>query len=329
MKIYKIKEICHLEKGKQIDTTLLNDNNPYKYINGGIKQTGYYTSYNTEGEAVLVSEGGASCGYVNYINEKFWCGCHCYKLTECKCLTKYLYYALKGNQDKLMALRTGTAMPNIKKSTFQAMELNLNENIFEQETVINTLDKVQLVIDAKKAELNDLDVLVKSRFIEMFGDPILNEKNWNTEIWENVLIIVNGRNQKGVEDDDGHYLICGSGGVIGKASQYLVNANSVIVGRKGNINKPILMREKYWNVDTAFGLEPNIEKINADYLYMFCKFFDFETLNKAVTIPSLTKSDLLKIEMPIPPIELQNQFADFVKQVDKSKFSCYTSDSYN
>mgnify|MGYP002531584330 CR=1 FL=1 len=54
---------------------------------------------------------------------------------------------------------------------------------------------------------------------------------------------------------------------------------------------------------------------------MFCNFFDFKILNKAVTIPSLTKADLLKIIIPIPPIELQERFADFVAQVDKSKFA--------
>lgn len=53
--IYKIKEICHLEKGKQIDTTLLNDGNLYEYINSEIKESGYCNMYNTEGEAVLVS----------------------------------------------------------------------------------------------------------------------------------------------------------------------------------------------------------------------------------------------------------------------------------
>lgn len=83
------------------------------------------------------------------------------------------------------------------------------------------------------------------------------------------------------------------------------------------------MREKYWNVDTAFGIEPNKDFINVDYLYMFCIFFDFERLNKAVTIPSLTKMDLLNIEMPIPEITIQNQFAEFVKQSDKSKYRNY------
>lgn len=165
MKTFKIKEICHLEKGKQIDTTLLNDNNPYKYINGGIKESGYYTSYNTEGETILVSEGGASCGYVNFISEKFWCGCHCYKLTECKFLPRYIYYALKGNQDKLMALRTGAAMPNIKKTTFQEMELKLNTDCHEQEVIVSKLDKIQKALDLKKQQILALDDLIKSRFI--------------------------------------------------------------------------------------------------------------------------------------------------------------------
>ena len=138
--------------------------------------------------------------------------------------------------------------------------------------------------------------------------------------WNNVLTIKNGRNQKQVENPTGKYPICGSGGVMGYADDYITEKNSVIVGRKGNINKPILMREKFWNVDTAFGLEPNTDILLVDYLYLYCLFFDFETLNKAVTIPSLTKSDLLNIDMPVPPIDLQNEFAEFVEQTDKLKF---------
>ena len=67
MKEVKLREICRIEKGKQIDTSQLRTDSPYKYINGGIKESGYYHEYNTDSEAVLVSEGGASCGYVNYV----------------------------------------------------------------------------------------------------------------------------------------------------------------------------------------------------------------------------------------------------------------------
>lgn len=154
----------------------------------------------------------------------------------------------------------------------------------------------------------------------MFGDFRINDAIWPKIAWRDVLTIRNGKNQKAVESPKGAYPICGSGGEMGRADQYITSGNSVIIGRKGNINKPILMREPFWNVDTAFGLEPHVDKLLVEYLYYFCLLFDFEKLNKAVTIPSLTKNDLLQIEMPIPPIRLQQQFSELIRQVDKSKF---------
>ena len=195
----------------------------------------------------------------------------------------------------------------------------------KQQKIVDNLDKVSNLISLRKQQLSRLDELVKSRFIEMFGDVITNSKKWEVKNWNSVLSIKNGRNQKQVENPTGKYPICGSGGIMGYADDYITTENSVIVGRKGNINKPILMREKYWNVDTAFGLEPKTDVLLVDYLYMYCVFFNFETLNKAVTIPSLTKADLLNIEMPVPPLDLQNQFADFVEQVDKSKLAVQKS----
>ena len=154
----------------------------------------------------------------------------------------------------------------------------------------------------------------------MFGDIHSNDKKWNRNKWEDVLIIKNGKNQKKVESFNGKYPIYGSGGIIGFANDYICNENSIIIGRKGSINKPILVKTKFWNVDTAFGLEPIKEKIKSDYLYYFCYFYNFEKHNKTVTIPSLTKKDLLNIEISIPPITLQNQFSEIVKQIDKQKF---------
>ena len=154
----------------------------------------------------------------------------------------------------------------------------------------------------------------------MFGDPIKNEKGWEVKKWEEILKIINGKNQRKVESKNGKYDIFGSGGKIGKANDWLVKENSVLIGRKGSINKPIIVKEKIWNVDTVFGLEPNIEIINCDYLYYFCYFYDFERLNKAVTIPSLTKKDLLKIDIPIPPLVLQENFVLIHKSINKLKF---------
>lgn len=128
--------------------------------------------------------------------------------------------------------------------------------------------------------------------------------------FEDVLTIKNGKNQKAVENPTGKYPIYGSGGVIGYADDYICNANTVIVGRKGSINNPIFVEEPFWNVDTAFGLEAKLDVLLPRYLYYFCKHFDFERLNKAVTIPSLTKADLLKVEIDLPKIDEQQSVID-------------------
>ena len=130
-----------------------------------------------------------------------------------------------------------------------------------------------------------------------------------------VLTIVNGRNQKQVVCDDGIYPIYGSGGIMGYANDYICKAETVVIGRKGSINKPIFVETPFWNVDTAFGLCANSEKLNPKYLYYFCEKFDFEKLNTTVTIPSLTKSNLLNVEIPLPNLEKQKQIVELLDKV--------------
>lgn len=136
-------------------------------------------------------------------------------------------------------------------------------------------------------------------------------------IFADVLEIKNGRNQKAVENPNGKYPIYGSGGIMGYADDYICDADTVIVGRKGSINNPIFVDEPFWNVDTAFGLEAKQGVLLPRYLYYFCKHFDFNRLNKAVTIPSLTKGDLLKIEIGLPSIEEQYRVVDKLSEIEE------------
>ena len=135
-------------------------------------------------------------------------------------------------------------------------------------------------------------------------------------LFGDVLEIKNGKNQKAVENPEGMYPIYGSGGVIGRADNYICEADTIVIGRKGSINNPIYVGEPFWNVDTAFGLEANQEVLLPRYLYYFCKFFDFERLNKAVTIPSLTKADLLKININVPTLEKQKAIVEQLLGID-------------
>ena len=135
-------------------------------------------------------------------------------------------------------------------------------------------------------------------------------------VFDDVLVIKNGKNQKAVENPEGQYPIYGSGGIMGYADNYTCEADTVIIGRKGSINNPIYVSEPFWNVDTAFGLSAKRELLLPKYLFYFCKKFDFEKLNKTVTIPSLTKSDLLKIKINLPNISVQQEVIDKLSKIE-------------
>ncbi|VRM97905.1 type I restriction-modification system, S subunit [Streptococcus pneumoniae] len=235
----------------------------------------------------------------------------------------FKYVVEKGLQDAVKHTH-GSTMKHLTKKYFDNIMVSYT-NLREQQRIASEMDLLSKLILRRQEQLEELNLLVKSRFNEMFGDVILNEKEWKVSKWNEILTIRNGKNQKQVEDADGKFPIYGSGGIMGYAKDWIVKKNSVIIGRKGNINKPILVRENFWNVDTAFGLEPVLEKINSEYLFYFCQLYNFEKLNKAVTIPSLTKSDLLNISIPLPPLALQNEFADFVALVDKSQLAIQKS----
>ena len=138
---------------------------------------------------------------------------------------------------------------------------------------------------------------------------------WKIKIWDDVLEIKNGKNQKAVVSDNGIYPIYGSGGIMGYANDYLCKENAVIIGRKGSINNPLFVKEKFWNVDTAFGLITNENILLPLYLYYFSLTFDFERLNTTTTIPSLTKTRLKNIQIPLPPLPQQEKI---VKVLDIS-----------
>ena len=318
MKKVKLGELVSIQTGK-LDANAAVVGGKYPFFTTA-KEISWINDYVYDDEVVLVAGNGDL--NVKYYKGKFNAYQRTYILSNnSNVRMKYLYYFLDKYIEVLRHQSIGGVIKYIKLNNLSNAQVPMM-SIPEQEKIIQNLEKIDYLISKKSQQYTELSNLVKSRFNEMFGDVILNDKEWKFSKWNEILTIRNGKNQKNVEDKNGQFPIYGSGGIIGYAKDWIVKKNSVIIGRKGNINKPILVRENFWNVDTAFGLEPTLDKINSEYLFYFCQLYNFEKLNKAVTIPSLTKSDLLDISIPLPPLSLQNEFADFVDQVDKSQFAC-------
>lgn len=96
---------------------------------------------------------------------------------------------------------------------------------------------------------------------------------------------------------------------MGRANDFLCPENCTVIGRKGSINNPIFVEEKFWNVDTAFGLA-STSSVLPKYLFYFCKSFDFTTLDNSTTLPSLTKTNIQQILFPLPPLHEQQRIVN-------------------
>lgn len=119
---YKLKQLANIVKGDQINNNQLLSNGTYYMMNGGTLPSGYLDSYNVSENTISISEGGNSCGYVQFNKERFWSGGHCYTIQNVNSLiveNKYLYHYLKHKEKEIMNLRIGTGLPNIQKKDLE------------------------------------------------------------------------------------------------------------------------------------------------------------------------------------------------------------------
>lgn len=334
----KLKDIASYSKGSQINGTELIENGEFDYLNGGINPSGKWNEANCNADTIAISEGGNSCGYVNYMRKPFWCGAHCYYLYDTVANTKYLYYALKSQQERIMKLRSGACMPNIKKSDLDNFEFIFDDDDKQQKNTTDILNKIERVIELRQKEIFYLDELVKARFVEMFGDFKINDKSWKMVSFKDCACI----DTKMIHDFTGYedYPHIGidsieknSGKLLGYrtisednviSGKYLFSSKHIIYSKiRPNLNKvalpdfdglcsadayPILVKDKICNrVFLGYTMR---SQYYLDYILAF---------SSRTNMPKVNKVQVESFVLPLPPIELQNKFAEFVQQVDKSK----------
>ena len=269
-----------------------------------------------------------------------------YKFKEV--LVSYLkVYLEEMSEINSIATRGSAGQVNISLTQSQNMRIPIPP-LNEVRRIIEEVSKYDILIDSLKQNITDIQNLIaytKSKILDLaiHGKLVLQDPNDEpaiellkrinpdftpcdnghyTQLPEGLAIckmkqitsITNGKSQKNVETLNGIYPIYGSGGVIGRANQYLCIAGSTIIGRKGTINNPIFVEEHFWNVDTAFGLKAN-DAILDKYLYYFCLSFDFSKLDKSTAMPSLTKTSIGNVLIPIPPYKEQERIVAKIDMV--------------
>ena len=143
-------------KGKQVNGEDLLEEGKYYVMNGGTEPSGYLDEYNTPANTISISEGGNSCGYVQYNTEPFWSGGHCYSLHQKDegVNYQYLYHFLKYKERDIMALRIGSGLPNVQKKDLERFEIRVLP-IEQQNRVAEILEDISAKCDLEKKILQE------------------------------------------------------------------------------------------------------------------------------------------------------------------------------
>ena len=240
---------------------------------------------------------------------------------------------------------SGSTIPHIYFKDYGKLPVRLHSPA-EQKRIVDIFASIERQIKVSKQQLDQLDSLVKSRFVEMFGDPIINSKNWQTKRLESMGELKNGVNFKSV--GNGYEVKClsvrdfkdkysiddmsqiGTVSLNGRpnASQMLKNGDIVFVRSNGNkalVGRCLAVFPKDEKLTfSGFCIRFRIESndINLDY---FLNCMKSDSMRKAMigrgaNIQNLSQAILSKLSIPIPPLSLQQEFVDFARQVNKSRF---------
>ena len=243
---------------------------------------------------------------------------------------RYLYYVLKNCKPQ----SSGTSIPQLTVPDIKKNRLELYD-ISEQERIADQLDKVSKVIELRKQELDALDSLIKARFVELFGLPVSNTKGWKTEQMGEVAPAVNYKgefddevwllNLDMVEAQTGRildYLVV-SEEEVGNSTCTFDTSNVLYSKLRPYLNKVVIPDRCGYATSELVPLQPVKTKINREYFAFMLRSDEFvNMINEKVAgakMPRVPMGDFRKFDVPVPPMELQEQFADLVHQVDKSK----------
>ncbi len=152
-------EIASATKGIQLQISKTSENGRFAHLNGGVSPSGYTDRANTPGGTIAISEGGNSCGYVQFMAEAFWCGGHCYAIIPRGIANDFLYHALKAQQTSIMALRVGSGLPNVQKTAILAFKLIFPTTVDEQTAIaaiLSDMDTELAALEARRDKTRDL-----------------------------------------------------------------------------------------------------------------------------------------------------------------------------
>ena len=335
MEYRKLQEFIDIKTGK-LDANASSENGKYPFFTCS-KDTLRINTYSYDCECVLLAGNGDL--NVKYYDGKFDAYQRTYIL-ECKnniISTKYLYYFMKKYVEVLRNQSIGGVIKYIKLSNISDALIPVH-NKEQQEKIVKEISQVEEIIDIRNKQLEELQNIIKSQFVEMFGNFEINDKKWDmTNILDVASIDTNMTKDfekyaelphigiENIEKNTGkliNYISVKESNLT--SGKYLFDDRHIIYSKiRPNLNKVATPDFKGLCSADSYPILTN-NKCRKEFLVFVLRseyFLNYIlSYSSRTNIPKVNKEQLGGFNFPLPPIELQNKFAEFVKQVDKQKF---------
>lgn len=341
MKYLRLKDACEILDSLRVPVTASNrEKGKYPYYGAnGIQD--YISDYIFDDELVLLAEDGGNFGSkekpIAYrVSGKCWVNNHAHVLKPKQGLdVDYLCYSLMFY--KVDGMVNGATRQKLTQTAMKEMKIPMR-NMGKQLQIVDELNRTVNVKEHRKQQLKLLDELVKARFVEMFGDMKINSKNWKiagfkdcADIDTNMIHDFYGYEDyphigiDSIEKETGRlvgYRTISEDGVI--SGKYLFTSKHIIYSKiRPNLNKVALPDFDGLCSADAYPILVKEAVCNREYLGYTLRsryFLDYIlTFSNRTNLPKVNKKQVESFRFPLPPIELQNQFSDFVRAIDKSK----------
>ena len=336
MEKVRLGDICVKQSSKLAQKDLENMDGSYPIFgaSGLIKKI---NTYDQKAEYVAVVKDGAGVGRTMLLPAySSVIGTLQYLIPNDNVNAKYLYYAVKSRH--LEKYYTGSAIPHIYFKDYKSEPIILFDRIAQKKIVL-VLERVEKIIEKQKQQLEMLDTLIKARFIEMFGDQKANPFEWPQTTIGDCCILKSGTSLPADKENEGGaipYVKVGDMNYPGN-EQYITTssrfvteqtaragifpAGTVIFPKRGGAigtNKKRLTTLPICADLNVMGVTAG-SALKSQYLMAYFNMVDLGALDNGSSVPQINNKDIAPLVICLPPLELQEQFAVFAEQVDKSK----------
>jgi len=319
----ELGEVCSVNKGKQLNKNLLIDDGLYPAYNGGQTYSGRTNDYNVEANTIIVSQGGASAGFVNFVETKFWANAHCYYILpdETQVKNRFVYHFLKMNQKYLMDFQHGAGIPALKSDKLTKLLIPVPP-IKIQDKIVQILDKFTNYVTELTSELTS-----RKKQYSFYRDKLLlfeddvYQVEWKTlgEVAENLdnmrKPVAKGGRSLGI------YPYYGASGIVDYVDSFIFDGDYLLISEDGaNLvarKTPIAfsISGKTWVNNHAHVLKfDNI--INQKFVNYYLNYLDLSPYITGAAQPKLNQQNLNNIKIPYPSLETQSRIVQVLDNFD-------------